>query len=84
VVYVADRDVDEVYELFSVPIDGSASPIRLNGPLGANEDVGATWISPGGSWVLFAPIGCTSERRTLCRYPPSIGTLKSSLVPSVL
>src|SRR5262245_11928028 len=43
VVYWADQEEDEVFELFSVPIDGSQAPVRLNGPL-----------VPGGD-VLFTP-----------------------------
>ena len=39
VVYVADQDTDEAFELYSAPIDGSSPAVRLNGPLGADGDV---------------------------------------------
>src|SRR5262249_33699693 len=32
-VYVADADVDNVFELYSVPCDASAAPVLLNSPL---------------------------------------------------
>lgn len=37
VVYLADQEIDDSVELFSVPIDGSAAPIQLNGPLASNQ-----------------------------------------------
>jgi hypothetical protein len=40
VVYVADQDRDEVWELFSVPLDGGAVPVKLSGPLVGGGDVG--------------------------------------------
>jgi hypothetical protein len=43
VYYLADQNVDQVYELFSAPVDGSAPPTRVNGPL-----------VPGGSVQRFA------------------------------
>ncbi len=54
VVYRADALVDGVTELFSVPIDGSASPLRLNAPLPAGGDVLNDFgIVPGGSRVIY-------------------------------
>jgi hypothetical protein len=35
VVYRADRDIDELDEVYVVPIDGSAAPLELNGSFGA-------------------------------------------------
>lgn len=49
VVYIADQDVDEVYELYSVPIGGGTA-VKLNGPLVAGGDVG----SDDPSFVSFA------------------------------
>jgi Tol biopolymer transport system component len=54
VVYWADQDEDEVFELFSVPIDGSAPPVQLNGPLVAGGDVLS--ISSSFPSDAFAPI----------------------------
>jgi Tol biopolymer transport system component len=54
VVYRADQALDEVFEYFSVPVDGSAAPVRLNDPLGGNRDVLAGGaISPEGGWFVF-------------------------------
>ncbi len=56
VVYLADQDVDEVLELYSVPIDGSQAPIQLNGPLVLEGDVsfdGPLEISPDGDLVAY-------------------------------
>lgn len=57
VLYRADQDVDEVFELFSVSIDGG-SPLKLNGPLTAGGSVGREFVhnlrvSPGGNRVLY-------------------------------
>jgi len=37
VVYLADGLTNDVFELFRVPIDASASPLRLNAPLSGNR-----------------------------------------------
>lgn len=42
VVYLADQEVDQRFELYSVPIDGSAAPARLNAELAPNGDVAFT------------------------------------------
>src|SRR5262249_95674 len=39
VLYVADQDADDVFELWSAPIDGSSAPVKLNGALVAGGDV---------------------------------------------
>jgi Tol biopolymer transport system component len=41
VLYVADQDTDDVLELYSAPIGGGASPIKLNGALVSGGDVAA-------------------------------------------
>ncbi len=51
VVYRADQDADEVHELYSAPIDGSAPPVKLNAPLAPGGDVGLGPYSPG-FWVM--------------------------------
>ena len=38
-VFVADREVNERFELYSVPLDGSQPPVKLNGPLPTDADV---------------------------------------------
>ena len=51
-VYRADRRVDEVYELFSVPITGGTSTV-LNGSLVAGGDVDDFTLSPDGTRVIY-------------------------------
>jgi Tol biopolymer transport system component len=55
VVYVADRDTDEVFELYSVPIDGSSPPVELNDSLGdaIYRDVFDFRLTPDGQHVLY-------------------------------
>jgi hypothetical protein len=63
VVYAADELIDEVVELFSVPIDGSAPAVRISGAMVAGGDVvydddgddvhEGFQISPDGSRVVY-------------------------------
>ncbi len=52
VVFLADKDVDEQYELYSVPIAGG-TVTRLHGSLDPGADVTDYRISPDGAWVVF-------------------------------
>jgi hypothetical protein len=52
VVYYADQDTDGVSELYSVPIDGSASAIKLN-VAGGSIYPGAFQISPDSAQVVY-------------------------------
>lgn len=55
VVYRADQELDEVQELFSVPLDGRAPPVRLNAPLGPGQGVALFGfrIAPDGAHVAY-------------------------------
>ena len=54
VVYQADQQTNEVFELYSVPIAGPASGgVKLNGPLVANGDVEAFAISPDSTRAVY-------------------------------
>jgi Tol biopolymer transport system component len=53
VVYCADQDTDEVYELYRVPLDGGTSAAKVNGPLAPGVDVLQFEISPDSSSILF-------------------------------
>ena len=54
VVYHADQDTDGVDELFSVPLDGSSAPTKLNGALVSGGDVPFPFeISPDSSRVVY-------------------------------
>lgn len=55
----SDFQVDEEFELFSVPTDGSAVLLRLNNPLPAGGDVGSFAIAPGRRLVVYE-----AEQRT--------------------
>ena len=54
VIYRADQNADEVFEVFSVPSTGG-SPVRLNGPLVDGGDVRQQGLqfSPDGTRVLY-------------------------------
>jgi hypothetical protein len=56
VVYRADQELDEVFELFAAPTDGSAPPVRLHAPLGPAQDVALFGfrVTPDGAHVVFA------------------------------
>jgi Tol biopolymer transport system component len=53
VVYPSDADQNDVYELYSVPADGSAPPVKLNGPLVQGGDVFRFVVSADGTRVLY-------------------------------
>jgi len=54
VVYRADQRADEVFELFSVPIDRSSEPIRISGDLPTGGEVEDDFaITPDGLSVLY-------------------------------
>ena len=53
VVYLADQQTNEVFELFSRPTGGAGSSVRLNGALAPGGDVTGFQISTDGSRVVF-------------------------------
>lgn len=62
VAYVADQATDQVVELFSVPVDGSAAPRRLGGPFAAGGDVREGFlITPDGKNVVYRADHDTDE-----------------------
>jgi hypothetical protein len=69
VVYTADQDTDEVFELFSVPIDGSSAPTKLNGSLTAGGDVWLGWPSPDGQIIVYRADQNTDELWELFAVP---------------
>lgn len=61
VVFLADLDADEHFELFSAPTDGSAAPVRLNATLTQHGDVSDRFaLSPDGLHVAFLADGHTN------------------------
>jgi Tol biopolymer transport system component len=54
VVYRADLERNDVFELYGVPIDGSASPVKLSpSPVHGGDVVEEFWISPDGRRVVY-------------------------------
>lgn len=68
IVYVADQDTDEVFELFGVELTTLART-KLSGPLVAGGDAGDPRISPDSSTVVFRADALVDERRELFRVP---------------
>ncbi len=70
VVYRADRSQDEVFQLFAVPADGSAEPVRLSGELVAGGDVAPDFqIDPLGARVIYRADSVADERFELFAVP---------------
>ncbi len=53
VVYHAKLQTGGKDELFSVPIDGSEEPVKLNVTIGTGGNVDWTQIAPNGQWVVY-------------------------------
>jgi hypothetical protein len=67
-VYHADQAINEVFELFRVPLDRSHPPWRLNAPLAAGRSIpvsdstGDSWlISPDGARVVYRADARTND-----------------------
>jgi len=52
VVYISDREFDDIFKLYSVPIDSGIS-LELNGVLTPNGDVQQVIISPNSKKVVY-------------------------------
>jgi Tol biopolymer transport system component len=75
-VYLGEQDTDGVVELYGVPLDGSAPPVKLNGPLVAGGGVRGTsaahvpfQVSPDGAFVVYVADQDTDEVLELYRAP---------------
>jgi Tol biopolymer transport system component len=68
VVFTADIDVDDQYNLYSVPITGSV-PVKLNPPLVAGGDVIYFSITPDSSRVIYIADQDVDERIELYNVP---------------
>lgn len=53
VVYRADPDLDEVYELFRTPTDGGSGPVKLHPALNGARDVGAFAVDADGQHAVY-------------------------------
>ena len=84
VVYVADQEVDERFELYSVPLDGSASPVALNGALVSGGDLATSLerclqISPDSNFVVYVADQRVEELSELFLAPVDGGLEPSKL-----
>ncbi|MEQ1893150.1 MAG: hypothetical protein ABL998_11440 [Planctomycetota bacterium] len=90
VVYLADQEVDERHELYSVPLAGGAV-VKLNGPLVAGGDVAEAGfaghlfdLSPNGARVVYLADQEVDERHELFSVPLAGGAvvkLSGTLAP---
>jgi len=74
VVYLADQDIDEVFELYSVPLGGGAVT-KLNDPLVAGGNVVSFVISPDGQRVVYVANQDTDTVFELYSVPLGGGTV---------
>lgn len=73
--YIADQEIDEKQELYSVPIDGPASAgVKLNAPLLPAEDVLEFQFTPDGQYVVYMAkcASCGSTGKAIYAVP-SVG-----------
>jgi len=69
-VYVADQEQDEVRGLYSVPVDGSAAPVRLNADLPAGGYIPlSVAIGPDSSAVFYRAEQAADDVMELWRVP---------------
>jgi Tol biopolymer transport system component len=68
VVFTADIDVDDQYDLYSAPITGNV-PVKLNPPLAAGGAVHFFQISPDSSHVIYRADQEVDERAELYSVP---------------
>jgi roadblock/LC7 domain-containing protein len=98
VVYCADQSINDDIELFSVPIDGAAPPVKISGPLAPQGDVLTFDFNGSGSQVIYradqisdtvddlfaVPVGGGSIQRLSGPFPPdSRGVLEFRVAKSV-
>jgi len=65
IVYRADATQDERFELYSVPVDGSAPPVKLSFASRPDTDVPAFAFSPDSTRVLFLADTLRNEQNDL-------------------
>lgn len=64
VLYLADRQTDEVLELYSVPVEGGLTT-KLNGNLVSQGDVSTFEMNPNSHWVVYRADQRTDEKHEL-------------------
>lgn len=74
VVYIADQDVNSKTELYSVPILGGESPVKLNAAMGNLQDVSFFAISSNGSRVVYLADQYVDNQIEIASVPITGGT----------
>lgn len=69
VVYVADPQTDEAFELYSVPLAGGGTPVRLSGLLPSGTSIGSFAIAPDSSRVVYTAAQDTAGVREVYSVP---------------
>jgi hypothetical protein len=82
VVFLVDRDTDDVQELYAVPITGTI-PIKLNPPLVDGGDVERFAFAPDGQSVIYIADQAVDNRRELYSVPVIGGTAITLSAPLV-
>jgi Tol biopolymer transport system component len=79
IVFGGNLESDGVLELYSAPIDGGASHVKLNAPLVAQGNVVAFQCSPDGGWVIYRADQDTDEKFELYSVPSDGGAAPQKL-----
>ena len=82
VVFIADKDTDDVDELYAVPITGTA-PIKLNPPLVTNGEVQRFSFAPDGQSVIYLADQEVDNRVEMFSVPVSGGQAQKLNPPLV-
>lgn len=68
-VYRAQQDTDEVYELYVVPVDGSADPVKLNSELPEGGGTYSFDITPNNKYLIYTADQDTDNINELYQVP---------------
>jgi len=69
VLYTGDLDTNDAIELYSVPIDGSAAPVKLNAPLASGQNVLYGFLTPDGATFVYLADQDVDETFEIYRVP---------------
>lgn len=82
VAFIADKDADDVKELYAVPMTGT-TPIKLNPPLDAGGDVETFLFTTDGQYVIYRADQEVDQRIELYRVPVGGGAATKLNTPLV-
>lgn len=69
VVFLSDREASTVYQLYAVPVDGSAAPVRVHPALTGGRDVTDFRLSPDGRTIVYRADARVDNEFELWRVP---------------